>query len=308
MSAQRQIQDSFFKELSYKKHSEFYKALDPAAQLTKHKTFFDVNTVDRWRHIRQLELIKTYCSLYQNSDWLTVGDGGFGSSATYIEMHGGRAVSTDLDTSFLKIAAENKLISNFQYANAEELPFENDRFDFSFCKQSYHHFPRPFIAVYEMLRVSKKAVMLVEPADWLPSPFLLRTLQKIKRKLKKLIGLKNPHHEEGSFEKVGNYIYTISEREIEKMALGLSLPCIAFKKFDDIYLEGVEFEMMESNGPLKRKIDRRMKINRLKQFLGLSTKNNIMCILFKYLPDSNEQSILKANGFNVIELPKNPYL
>ena len=99
-------------------------------------------------------------------------------------MHGGKVISTDLDTSLLKIAAENNLITNFQYANAENLPFEEAKFDFSFCKQSYHHFPRPIIAVYEMLRVSKKAVMLVEPADWLPSPFVLKTLQKLKRTFK----------------------------------------------------------------------------------------------------------------------------
>ena len=289
------MQNTSFKEISYEKHSEFYKEQNPDALLKKHKTFFDVKTVDLWRHTRQLELIKLYCGLYKNSEWLTVGDGGFGSSATYIEMHGGKVISTDLDTSLLKIAAENNLITNFQYANAENLPFEEAKFDFSFCKQSYHHFPRPIIAVYEMLRVSKKAVMLVEPADWLPSPFVLKTLQKLKRKFKQLIGIKNPHHEEGSFEPVGNYIYTISEREI------------AFKRFDDFYYEGVETEMIDKNGPLNKKIKKMLLINTLKRHLGLSSKNNIMCILFKYAPDSNERAILKQNGFNVIDLPKNPY-
>lgn len=301
------MQDTSFKELSYEKHSEFYKDLNGDAQLKKHKTFFEVKTVDLWRHTRQLELIKIYCALYKNSDWLTVGDGGFGSSATYIEMHGGKAVSTDLDTSFLKIAAENNLISNYQFANAENLPFKDAQFDFTFCKQSYHHFPRPFIAVYEMVRVSKKAVILVEPADWIPSPFVFSTLQKIKRKLKQIAGLKNPHHEEGSFKTVGNYIYTISEREIEKLAMGIALPCIAFKRFDDFYYEGVETEMMEKNGPLRKKINRMLLLNTIKRFLGLARQNNIMCILFKSTPDLNEQALLRINGFDVIELPKNPY-
>ncbi|MBP6533099.1 MAG: class I SAM-dependent methyltransferase [Bacteroidia bacterium] len=301
------MQNTSFKEISYEKHSEFYKEQNVEALLKKHKTFFEVKTVDLWRHTRQLELIKLYCGIYKNSEWLTVGDGGFGSSATYIEMHGGKVISTDLDTSLLKIAAENKLITSFQYANAENLPFEEAQFDFSFCKQSYHHFPRPIIAVYEMLRVSKKAVMLVEPADWLPSPFVLRTLQRLKRKLKQLAGLKNPHHEEGSFEPVGNYIYTISEREIEKIAMGIALPCIAFKRFDDFYYKGVETEMIEKNGPLNKKIKKMLAINTLKRHLGLVTKNNIMCILFKYSPDTNERAMLKLNGFDVIDLPKNPY-
>ena len=130
---------------------------------------------------------------------------------------------------------------------------------------------------------------------------------RLKRKFKQLIGLKNPHHEEGSFEPVGNYIYTISEREIEKLAMGIALPCIAFKRFDDFYYEGVETEMIDKNGPLNKKIKKMLLINTLKRHLGLSSKNNIMCILFKYAPDSNERAILKQNGFNVIDLPKNPY-
>ena len=67
------MQDTSFKELSYEKHSEFYKDLNGDSQLKKHKTFFEVKTVDLWRHTRQLELIKIYCALYKNSDWLTVG-------------------------------------------------------------------------------------------------------------------------------------------------------------------------------------------------------------------------------------------
>ncbi|MFZ7114792.1 MAG: class I SAM-dependent methyltransferase [Bacteroidota bacterium] len=301
------MKNTSFKDISYEKHSEFYKDLNAEAQLNKHKSFFDVKTVDLWRHTRQLELIKIYCALYKNSEWLTVGDGGFGTSATYIEMQGSKAVSTDIDTTLLKIAAENNLITSFQFANAEDLPFADGQFDFSFCKQSYHHFPRPIIAVYEMIRVSKKAIMLVEPADWIPSPFVFRFIQKVKRKLKQIAGLKNPHHEEGSFESVGNYIYTISEREIEKLAMGIALPCIAFKRFDDFYYTGVETEMMEKMGPLRRKIENNIRLNTIKRFLGLSRQNNIMCILFKYCPDENEKALLRINGFNVIELPKNPY-
>ena len=296
-----------FKDVSYEKHSEFYKYLRTDKQLEKHKTFFQVKTVDLWRHIRQFELIDIFCGLYKNSEWLTVGDGGFGTSATYIEMKGGKAMSTDLDVSFLKLALENNLISKYEFANAENLPFKEEHFDFSFCKQSYHHFPRPYVAVYEMLRVSKKAVLFVEPSDWLPSPSIVSMLQYVKRKIKSLMGKRNPHHDEGSFETYGNYIYTISEREIEKIGLGIGLPCVAFKRFHDIYIEGVEVEMIEKKGPLQKKINERLLRNDLLTRLGLSNKNNIMCILFKYLPEVHEQKILKNHGFEVVILPKNPY-
>ena len=48
-------------------------------------------------------------------------------------------------------------------------------------------------------------------------------------------------------------------------------------------------------------------LNTIKRFLGLARQNNIMCILFKSTPDLNEQALLRINGFDVIELPKNPY-
>ncbi|MBK8365766.1 MAG: hypothetical protein IPL24_19495 [Bacteroidetes bacterium] len=73
------------------------------------------------------------------------------------------------------------------------------------------------------------------------------------------------------------------------------------------YYEGVETEMMEKNGPLRKKINRMLLLNTIKRFLGLARQNNIMCILFKSTPDLNEQALLRINGFDVIELPKNPY-
>jgi SAM-dependent methyltransferase len=217
-------------------------------------------------------------------------------------------MATDIDISFLDYAFKNKLISNYKYANAEQLPFVDNEFDFSFCKQAYHHFPRPIIAVYEMLRVSKKAVVLVEPADWLPSPVARRFIQILKRAIKKGIGKTNPHHDEGSYETVGNYVYTISEREMEKIALGLNLPMIAFKRFQDVYYEGVEEEMYAANGPFLKKIKRKLLLNKLLNILHLNKQNNMTCIIFKEMPEKNVLNDLKSNGFKIIPLPRNPYL
>ena len=90
------MQNTSFKEISYEKHSEFYKEQNPDALLKKHKTFFDVKTVDLWRHTRQLELIKLYCGLYKNSEWLTVGDVIVVLGMTAIVMIPKRAYSFDL--------------------------------------------------------------------------------------------------------------------------------------------------------------------------------------------------------------------
>lgn len=49
--------------------------------------------------------------------------------------------------------------------NAEKLSSPNETLDFVLCKESYHHFTRPMLALYEMLRVATKAVVLIEPNE-----------------------------------------------------------------------------------------------------------------------------------------------
>ena len=56
-------------------------------------------------------------------------------------------------------------IKNYKIENAENLSFEDKTIDFILCKESYHHFPRPMVALYEMLRVARNGVLLIEPND-----------------------------------------------------------------------------------------------------------------------------------------------
>jgi len=107
------------------------------------------------------------------------------------------------------------------------------------------------LALYEMLRVARMGVVLIEPTDS-PAllPFRVVMLKMIKAVLLRM-GLRRLVHNDDtgifsyaddSFEKVGNYVYCISEREIEKVAMGINLPFVAFKGFHDSYVPGVEFE------------------------------------------------------------------
>ena len=64
-------------------------------------------------------------------------------------------LATSLTDSNLRIAQERGYIDKFQAENAERLSLTDDSFDFILCKESYHHFPRPAIAFYEMVRVAR---------------------------------------------------------------------------------------------------------------------------------------------------------
>lgn len=294
-------------ERSYKSHEASYATTKVDEDLLIYKNWFERNTTDLWRHLRMLSVLNPFLLHHKNAKWLTVGDGRFGSSATYILKKEGQAMASDIDIRLLKVAKEHHMINDYCYANAEKLPFPDNQFHYSYCKQAYHHFPRPILAVYEMLRVSQHAVIFTEPHDFVPAPITRRLLQKSKHALKKIFNKKIPHHDTGNYEEIGNYIYTISVREFEKIALGLGLPCIAFKKFHDHYEIGVENETLANKAPLYKKIKQKIFSQKLKTFLKIDNSNNIQMIVFKTTPDNEITTALEKDGYTITHFSKNPY-
>jgi ubiquinone/menaquinone biosynthesis C-methylase UbiE len=85
----------------------------------------------------------------------------------------------------------------------EKLSFKDDHFDYSFIAASLHHLPRPVLGLYELLRVSKHGVIVIEPNDcWLT-------------RLATKLGLAQ------EIEETGNYVYRLSKREVHKIASSL---------------------------------------------------------------------------------------
>ncbi len=295
-------------EKSYKVHEQTFSNLEIEKELLLYKNWFDNKTTDLWRHLQMLSVLDPFLENHKGSSWLTIGDGRFGTSAIYINKKGGKALATDIDIKLLEVAKQNNMIPDFAYANAEKLPFEDEQFDYSYCKQAYHHFPRPILAVYEMLRVTKQAVMFTEPHDFANTPIIRSVLQKIKRFIKRSLGKTIVHHDTGNYEPIGNYIYTISIREIEKIAQGIGLPCIAYKLFHDEYIVGVEGEAFSENAALYKKIKSSIFMNALKTKLGIVNPNNIQAIIFKVKPSDTLVSQLKQLGYTMVTFPENPYI
>ncbi len=134
-----------FNEKSYHLQQDTYKKTAENSQLLeKFKTWFDSGTVDIWRHNRMLEVLNPFLQEYIAAKWVTIGDGKYGSSAIYIAKRGGDVLATDLDGRLLKQAHEAKMIEKISIENAEKLSFDSKEFEFSFCKEAFHHFPRPF--------------------------------------------------------------------------------------------------------------------------------------------------------------------
>ena len=296
-----------FHHKSYQKHQDHYCAISKNAdQHNLVNSWFETNTVDYWRHQRMYQTIDPILNSYPKSNWVTIGDGRYGTDAHYIEKKGLDVLATDISDILLKESKQKGFIQKFEKQNAECLTFKDNQFDFSFCKEAYHHFPRPMISLYEMLRVSKKGVILLEPNDEHISkdiPCILFSF--IKNVVKRILRKKIIDHD---FEDTGNYVFTISQREIVKVALGMNLKTIAFKGINDKYCEGVEFERISTKSKLFLRIKLFITLFDLLTKLKLRQPSLLTAIIFKEAPSNDTIQKLKEVGYLVQDLPKNPYI
>ena len=194
--------------------------------------WLDDSTSDNWRHNRMYEFAKLF-SDEKDSTWLTVGDGRFGLDFIALKKRGIKNIlPSDISDYSLRRAKAMGLIEDYAIENAEKMSFVDEQFDYVVCKEFDHHFPRPFAALYDMLKVAKNGVIIIEPNDFWQS-----ILGGAVFKMKKLLG-RARHIDQNRYEESGNYVYTVSEREIEKLCLGLDLPHVYFKGLNDVYVSG----------------------------------------------------------------------
>ncbi|MCB0507344.1 MAG: class I SAM-dependent methyltransferase [Bacteroidetes bacterium] len=300
-----------FTDSSYEAHSKSYSKIDKdtAQQWT------DESSVDYWRHKRMYDTLLPILNTYKNNSWLTIGDGKYGTDAHFVLKHTPNVLASDIAEDCLKLAKENGFIPDYKIENAEKLSFDDNTFDFALVKEAYHHFPRPMIALYEMLRVSKIGIVLIEPNDpncQTPQRFKFNEsffwlINSIKNSIKKIFGRK-PYINYGGYEEAGNFIYSISEREVEKVALGLNYALVAFKGINDDYFVGVEKEKLEDEGPLYQKVIASIKkedkkVKRGQRVFGINT-----IYIFKEMPNENCLREMENAGFKITKLPRNPYL
>lgn len=299
---------SKFHEYSYDKHSSHFKDYSVGGAKEAHaKTWFEVDTVDSWRHQRMYQVLDPILNEEPDAEWLTVGDGRYGNDAKYILRKGVDALASDISEILLKEAKDSEYLPDYRVENAESLSFADSEFDYVLCKESYHHFPRPMIALYEMLRVARRGVLLIEPNDTFTSNKSIETIIRNAKNWIKLF-LNRPINNQHSFEESGNYVYSISRREIEKVALGLNYSMVAFKGINDAYFEGVEYEKLSSNGPLLKKVRKQIKKADMRCKFGLADYGVLSAIIFKTKPSDELLLGLTKGGYEIINLPKNPFI
>lgn len=266
--------------------------------------FFSEKTADRWRSERAYNFLAPILNNNNQSNWLTIGDGRYGFDAYSLKKINKNisVTSSNIFEDTLELSFKKGFITKFRKENAESLTCTDASYDYVFCKEAFHHFPRPYKALYEMLRVAKKAAILIEPLDvYSDQNFMDHIFVGLRALFKKIRG-----HQYGFdvYEEEGNYAFGLSLREMKKIALAMNLPAIACFKFNDCFIKSNDFGSEQK------------KLNRVK--LGIFIKNMLSqlgvfkhilstVIIFKEEPSQSEIMGLDSLGYKVEMLPRNPY-
>lgn len=269
--------------------SEF---LTDAHQRDLYNAWWNPDSVGQWRQAR---LTAAACELligFRNHTWLTIGDGS-GSDAWRLKSCGFTDVlATDLDDTVLAKSKEAGLIDKFQVENAEKLSFPDNAFDFVLCKEALHHMSRPYAAVYEMFRVARYGVVVIEPQDaWVDHP----------------CAVDDPRPQ---YESVGNFVYTFSTRELEKIAYGLNILGVASKKMMDSYIPGSETALRVDGDPIWEATRNEVDELTRKFLAGQVTASYVQAAFFKHTVAPEVFDLLRQQnaGWRFTRTDTNPHL
>lgn len=294
---------------SHEAHSEWFElqfntpeAKDKVFELWEYDN--QHQTIANWIHERMLALSDPFVS--ERKSWLTVGDA-YGFDAHHFYKKGLNVTATDIAGTFLPLSRERGFIEQYAIENAEQLSFADGSFDYVFCKEAYHHFPRPYLGVYEMLRVAREAVILVEPHDPISKMPALLALRNIFDRFD-TNALQKYWKNRYSFETVGNYVFKLSEREMDKLANGMGLPAVAFKGINNSYYHAsYGREKASDSSPAFRKIKRKLAFHNFLVKASLMPSQLLCAVIFKKLPSEQVMKAMKQDGFQIHIFPPNPY-
>jgi SAM-dependent methyltransferase len=279
-------------------------------------------TVDAWRHKRMMIPFAPFVKDL-NWSWLTVGDAHGWDASRLMSMGAEEVTASDLSTIRLEHAKNEGIIRHYRAENAESMTAQTGEFDVVFCKEAFHHLPRPWIGLYEMIRVARRVVLMIEPRDWIidKGPVTLSGPKGMANKLLLWVRTKfgiapkpisksdifrlgdKPHYEE-----VGNFMFTISSREIEKVALGMDLPAIAFFALNDHFEVGLSRALAEESNPDFKRVQELLNQADRISGGGIGSSSMLLTAIFVEMPSPELQSTLAEAGWYFKTLGRNPYL
>lgn len=257
------------------------------------KLLLDENSVAYLVMAQQMEKLLPVLEHFSGASWLTVGDGRHAFEARFLMKHGaGQVLPSNYDPTLLKEAQRLGYIEKYAEENLEKLSFADDSFDFVCCKDTLHHLLRPYLGLYEMLRVAREGIFLIEPFD---HSFAASALYQTRPDA--------PYHD--FEEEAGNYVYSFSERELEKLCVSHGWRCLAARGVNIIQGNGIDNTSTDPR-------DLRLQRARVERSEHLAAKGkgawvNQASLLLRHLPSDPLRAALRAAGYQVLDLPCNPH-
>lgn len=277
-----------------------------------HKSWFDETTVDFWLHNRMYRTIEPVATHFKEDSWISIGDGRYGLDSVRLKsLFGVNVLPTDISGTCLEEGKKMGLYEDYSVENAESLSFADNSFDVVICKESYHHFPRPMLALYEMIRVARKAVILIEPNDSLEviigkgdylKSFFSRLASRFSNK-KAQVYRPELKYRKHTHEGGGNFVYSLSNREVDKVVHGLDLPGSAYFLFNSTYIKGVEFEEADEKSTMFQQVQ-----NNIKELDEKGGSQLTTTVIFTSAFNGELKKAMEEFGYYFCEKVDNPVL
>ncbi len=261
---------------------------------------------DAWGNALCIEPLLPLFSSLERRTILTVGDGRGGREARHFIKLGHQVTATDLCTEMLSQAHRAGRIDRFAQANAEQLPFADNQFDFVFTKECLHHTQRPYQAVHEMLRVAREGIVIIEPHTL--RRFRIRDcVQQITRRLLRF-RRRSTRDElpKVVYEPCGNYLFRFDPFELTQAALAVGLTSVAYQYVQHYVWPGCGDIRGPALAAYIRRTRRRLALRDWTK--GLERRPLMAFMIFKKTLDPGVVSLLRNAGFVVPKLPANPAL
>jgi SAM-dependent methyltransferase len=253
------------------------------------------------RQMRLLAAVDPLLEFFPGAQWLSLGDGRHALEARYINAKGSHGTPADVTDVVLSKDVADGLIDAYRVERFEKLSAPDGSYDFVLAKDALHHCSRPWLGLHEMLRVAREGICFIEPCDHsfnysvfsFPADMPADSM---------------PRSWHGFEDGVGNYIYSFKDREAAKFCMGMGLPFLACKGYSDYYEPVLDAQDGSEGSEASATIQSILEYADRKCAMLEADYELIAFIILKRPPLTGLRSLFSANGFRIVDLPRNPVL
>ncbi len=251
-------------------HNKYYKDILKRG-IEGYDGFINPDSIWYWMHIYCLDSIKEFFEKIPKSYFLTVGDGYCGREAGFIKRFGHKVHASDIETCLIEISKEKNIIDEYSEQDINMLSFNDNFFDYSLVKESLHHLSKPYNGIYEMMRVSKEGVILIEPN-----------------------GDNYKKYKFSHFEESGNYCFDFNSHELYKIGLSMGYKYFLIS-YSNMFYGQHNLDNIKNDKIVEEK----------KRLIEIDHKIDLIykpLLIFIFLKNKNIYDIINGNNFIKINI------